>query len=71
MMPDLSGMDLHAELTRTAPDLVPRMVFMTAGAFTPRAREFLEALTHPRLEKPFDRDELLSVVAALVERRGK
>jgi CheY-like chemotaxis protein/two-component sensor histidine kinase len=71
MMPDLSGMDLHAELTRTAPDLVPRMVFMTAGAFTPRAREFLEALTSPRLEKPFDRDELLSVVAALVERRGK
>ena len=27
---------------------------MTGGAFTPRAREFLERVPNPRVEKPFD-----------------
>jgi signal transduction histidine kinase len=70
MMPDLTGMDLHAELSRSAPELVPRMAFMTAGAFTPRAREFLERVSNPRLEKPFARDELLAVVATLLASRA-
>ena len=70
MMPDLTGMDLRAELARTAPELLDRMVFMTAGAFTPRAREFLEQSTSPRVEKPFDRKELLALVAALVDGRA-
>jgi signal transduction histidine kinase len=70
MMPDMTGMDLHAELTRTAPELVPRMVFMTAGAFSPRAREFVEQTTNAHVEKPFDRAKLLAVVAALVDGRA-
>jgi two-component system, cell cycle sensor histidine kinase and response regulator CckA len=52
MMPDMTGMELHAELTRLAPEQARRMIFLTGGAFTPRAREFLER--HPRLEKPLD-----------------
>jgi signal transduction histidine kinase len=70
MMPELTGMDLHAELVRTAPELVPRMVFMTAGAFIPRARAFLDEVTNPRLEKPFDRAGLLAVVEALIDGRS-
>ena len=69
MMPDLTGMDLSAELARTAPELLDRMVFMSAGAFTPRARAFLEQSTNPRVEKPFDRKELLALVAAMVDGR--
>lgn len=38
MMPDTTGMDLHHELVRIAPDQVDRMVFMTGGAFTAKAR---------------------------------
>jgi signal transduction histidine kinase len=70
MMLDLTGMDLRAELARTAPELLDRVVFMTAGAFTPRAREFLEQSTNPRVEKPFDRKVLLALVAALVDGRA-
>jgi hypothetical protein len=29
-------------------------VFMTGGAFTPAAREYLDAVPNIRLEKPFD-----------------
>ena len=54
MMPHMTGMELHARLSRTNPEQAKRMVFMTAGAFTPRARAFLESVINPRLEKPFD-----------------
>jgi CheY-like chemotaxis protein len=54
MMPEMTGMDLYAELGRIAPDQVDRMVFVTGGAFTPRAREFLERIPNARVEKPID-----------------
>ena len=54
MMPVMTGMDLYAEVVRVAPKLVGRLVFMTGGAFTPRARAFLESVSNPCLEKPLD-----------------
>jgi PAS domain S-box-containing protein len=64
MMPVLTGMDLHARLMIEAPDLAARMVFVTGGAFTSRARAFLERVDNPRLEKPFDLHELRALVNA-------
>ena len=58
MMPELTGMDLYAEMGRLAPDQVDRMVFVTGGAFTPRAREFLERIPNARVEKPIDLQNL-------------
>ena len=54
MMPEMTGMDLYAELGRLAPDQIDRVVFVTGGAFTPRAREFLERVQNARVEKPID-----------------
>ncbi len=54
MMPDVSGMDLFEELTRRAPDVAKRVVFMTGGSFTARARAFLDQVPNPRLDKPID-----------------
>ncbi len=62
MMPDLSIMDLHAETTRVAPALADRIVFMTGGAFTPKARAFLESVGRPCVEKPLGLDRLREVV---------
>jgi CheY-like chemotaxis protein/two-component sensor histidine kinase len=58
MMPELTGMDLHAELEKIAPDQAARMVFVSGGAFTPRAREFLERVPNARVEKPIDLQNL-------------
>lgn len=66
MMPEVTGMDVHAEVVRLAPEQAARMVFVTGGAFTPRAREFLEGVPNPRLEKPFDPQSLRGLVAALL-----
>jgi signal transduction histidine kinase len=66
MMPHMTGMDLHAELTRSLPKTADRMVFMTAGAFTPSAHEFLARVANPRLEKPFDARSVRSLVHSLL-----
>jgi PAS domain S-box-containing protein len=62
MMPLMTGMELHAELLRVACDQACRMIFLTGGAFTPRAREFLDQTPNLRLEKPFDPMQLRALV---------
>jgi PAS domain S-box-containing protein len=64
MMPDMTGMDLHAEVARRRPGVERRFVFMTGGAFTPRASEFLAKVKNRRLEKPFETAALKAIVAA-------
>ena len=68
MMPQMSGMDLHEELSRDRPDLVGRMGFLTGGAFTKRAREFLEARPDHSLEKPFGAEALRGLIARVMGR---
>jgi CheY-like chemotaxis protein/two-component sensor histidine kinase len=62
MMPQMTGMDLHAEFLRVAPEQASRMVFMTGGAFTPGSRAFLDDIPNPCIEKPFDTHHLRSIV---------
>jgi len=54
MMPDLTGMELHADLVTSAPAVASRMVFVTGGAFTPAARTFMDTVKNARVDKPFD-----------------
>jgi CheY-like chemotaxis protein len=61
MMPEMSGVDFHAELTRMSPELARRVVFVSGGAFTPDAATFLEQSPNPRLEKPFDPRAVLTL----------
>ncbi len=62
MMPVVTGIELHAELKRVAPDQADRMVFLTGGAFTESARAFLDQVTNPRLDKPFPVQTLRALV---------
>ena len=62
MMPDVTGMDVHEALMRSAPAHAQRMIFMTGGAFTVRAREFLERSENLRIEKPFDAQQLRALL---------
>ena len=66
MMPGMTGMQLHDLLAATAPDVAARMVFLTGGAFTDAAREFLDRVANPRLEKPVDGASLREIVARAV-----
>ncbi|MFT3913187.1 MAG: ATP-binding protein [Anaeromyxobacteraceae bacterium] len=64
LMPEMTGMDLYAELQKRDPGYVRRMVFLTGGAFTPAAREFLEETKVVCLEKPFEVGALRATLAA-------
>jgi len=63
-MPDVSGMGVFEWAQENAPALIARFVFMTGGAFSEKAREFIEKTTAERMEKPFD----TQVLRATVER---
>jgi hypothetical protein len=58
-------MALHAALEELDPALAARMVFVTGGAFTEAARQFLERVPNARLEKPIDRVALREAVRRL------
>jgi CheY-like chemotaxis protein len=67
MMPGLTGMELHAWLAAQSPALAKRVVFLTGGAFTPSASEYLGRAGNLRLEKPFDTARFQTLVVELVD----
>ncbi len=70
MMPELSGMEVFGEVSSRRPDLASRFVFMTGGAFTARAREFLKQNSVVCLEKPFELHQIRELVRTRAEPSG-
>jgi signal transduction histidine kinase/CheY-like chemotaxis protein len=68
MMKGTSGMDLAERLAVEAPAMLGRVVFMTGGAFTPRARDFRSAHADQCVDKPFD--IVAETARRLAERRA-
>ncbi len=66
MMPDLDGAELYEQLRAQRPELAARVVFVTGGAFTARAREFVERAAVRTLEKPFDIEHVRALVRSRV-----
>jgi len=62
MMPDMTGMDFHAELARTGLADADAMIFLTGGTFTPSAQDFLDRVPNLRLAKPFDLQQLRALL---------
>jgi signal transduction histidine kinase/ActR/RegA family two-component response regulator len=58
IMPEMTGMDVYRAALQRATPVNDRIVFMTGGAFTQRARDFLESVPNLRIEKPFDLNHL-------------
>jgi CheY-like chemotaxis protein len=69
LMPGMDGVLFYERLDAIAPELVGRVVLMTAGAFTPRARGFLQAVALTCLDKPFHLDELKRLIATRLAER--
>lgn len=62
MMPNMDGPSFFDAVGGVAPHIRQRLVFMTGGAFTPGAQEFLKQNMFAVLQKPFRREELLAAV---------
>ena len=69
MLPGLSGMDIYDRVRMARPGFESRIIFVTGGAYTARARAFLDSVPNPRLNKPFTGAELLAALRALSRRR--
>jgi signal transduction histidine kinase len=67
MMPNMSGIELFAELQKLDPELGRRTLFMTGGAFTLPTRQFLASVSNPLLEKPFETRALHYAIAQVLE----
>ncbi|MBL8607564.1 MAG: response regulator, partial [Myxococcales bacterium] len=68
MMPQMTGMDLFDKLLTVAPEQAERFIFLSGGAFTAQAREFLERVKNPRMDKPFETHALRALVRERLNR---
>jgi PAS domain S-box-containing protein len=66
MMPEASGMDFYEALERDLPDLLPRVLFMSGGAFTPEAAAFLARFRGRCLDKPFGAGQLRTALRGVI-----
>ncbi|HVU04957.1 MAG TPA: ATP-binding protein [Polyangiaceae bacterium] len=67
MMPGVTGLELHARLTKEAPDVARRFVFTTGGTFTESDARALEASGAPMVDKPFVAKTIRDVVNRAIE----
>jgi len=70
MMPEISGVELHAELLRIAPEQAHRMIFLTGGAFSRSSQQFLESIQNRWFEKPCNLHELRSAIRGHISQKS-
>ena len=70
MMPHMNGMEFFTALSAEVPELAERLVFLTGGAFTEGARQFLERTSALTVEKPFSVQSIRALVMDLSRSRG-
>ena len=68
MMPEMTGPELYDEVQRLAPEQTRAFIFLTGGAFTLRAQEFLDSIANQRIEKPFQAAEVRAMVNERVDK---
>ncbi len=66
MMPEMTGMELHAAVSKQNAKLSERFVFITGGPFTPEARQLFDAVTNPCIQKPFTPSDLANVLESAI-----
>lgn len=71
MMPDLTGMEVYDRVKARGDGLEERLVFLTGGAFTERAREFLDTVSNRYLEKPLPPEQLDELLAELARESSR
>ena len=70
MMPEMTGVEFHAWLGEEDAALATRLVFMTGGAFTPHASNYLAATPNRTVDKPIDKTQLKALVSEFVVARA-
>jgi len=67
-MPTLDGPGFYAEIERSRPDLLGRILFVTANRFSPEVEEFLARTGAPSLQKPFRHEDIQRCTQEMLRR---
>jgi signal transduction histidine kinase len=67
MMPDVDGPALYEAVRERAPALLDRILFLSGGVFTERAKQFVEQVGPYIVPKPIAPEALLRMVAEITE----
>jgi|GEM_PF-3681067 len=71
IMPGENGKDLYLEVKEKWPELEPRFLFFTGGAYDPALKEFAAQMEHRTLQKPLKGDELTDLIKEKLEEFNK
>lgn len=63
-MPEVTGKDVYERLRELLPELAERLVFISGGAYTQAARDFIRVVRNRVLDKPVRPDVLMAAIAA-------
>jgi PAS domain S-box-containing protein len=66
MMPEMTGMEFYERLQVEMPTLVDKVIFISGGAFSTEAREFLLSQAGSTVEKPFEARALRGLIDKVV-----
>jgi len=69
VMAHVNGIDVYRWIQRHRPQMLDRLIFMTAGAFTVEVRDFLAHVSNPVMHKPFDTKTLRWMIAQSLRRQ--
>jgi len=67
-MPGTTGMDVYERLREQVPELADRLVFISGGAYTQAAQDFIRSVRNRVLEKPVRPEVLLATIDAAMPR---
>jgi PAS domain S-box-containing protein len=67
LMPGMSGMDLHLELSHSRPALASKIIFLTGDASSKRTSDFFRTVPNAKIEKPFENAGLRRLLQAKVD----
>ncbi len=67
-MPGMSGIELYNHLKKTAQSLARRVVFITGDVMGAETTAFLFRIKAPRIDKPFDAEQLKSEINRILAR---
>jgi CheY-like chemotaxis protein len=62
MMPEMTGIDFFGYAQALVPDQAASILFLSGGAVTNRAREFLAGVPNLVIDKPFNPKEFMATV---------
>jgi two-component system, cell cycle sensor histidine kinase and response regulator CckA len=68
-MPDMSGMDIFTGLQQLGCGVEEKIVFMTGGAFTQKAQDFLKSVPNKIVEKPIEVKALCKLAQEFIQKK--